>query len=82
MGSETIEQSRSGRAESEDGATGMKTKRGSGKESGLGLSLSLRLGRSTMLTSLGDDLCALVVPCKLSKNRYCVCHTMFIRELG
>ena len=76
MGSEMIERSRSERAESGDVATGMKTKKGSGWESGLGLNLSHRLRHSTMLTSLEDDLCALIALCKLSKNRYCVCHTI------
>ena len=82
MGSEMIERSRSERAESGDVATGMKTKKGSEWESGLRLNLSHRLRRSTMLASLEDDLRALIAPSKLSKNRYCVCHTMSVRELG
>ena len=76
MGSEMIERSRSERAASGDVATGMKTKKGSGWESGLGLNLSHQLRHSTMLTSLEDDLCALIALYKLSKNRYCVCHTI------
>ena len=68
QGSEMIERSRSERAASGDVATGMKTKKGSGWESGLGLNLSHRLRRSTMLTLLEDDFCGPNCPMQIVKE--------------